>query len=116
ECFQLGEVNRQSDIYAAAVVLWETLTGERLFKADTDSQTVARILPGEVPPPSRSASDVSPELDAVVLRGLNRDPAKRFETAREMALALEATGRRATMTQVGEWVQRTPLAEPARPA
>src|SRR5208282_5185293 len=39
ECFKGGEVSRSADIYSAAVVLWETLTGERLFKADTDSQT-----------------------------------------------------------------------------
>jgi DNA-binding LacI/PurR family transcriptional regulator len=107
ECFQGGEVNRRSDIYASAVVLWETLTGERLFKADTDSQTLARILSDEVAPPSRLASEVSPELDAVVLGGLNRDPSKRFDTAREMALALEATGPLATATEVGEWVDRT---------
>jgi serine/threonine protein kinase len=96
ECFQFFEVNRQSDVYAAAVVLWETITGERLFKGDTDSQTVARILANDVPLPSRLASDVSPQLDAVVLRGLARDPSKRFETARDMALALRATGRQAT--------------------
>jgi ABC-type sugar transport system substrate-binding protein len=107
ECFQNGDVNRKSDIYAAAVVLWETLTSERLFKADTDSQTLARILNDEVARPSRFASEVSPELDAVVLCGLNRDPSKRFDSAREMALALEGTGRLATATEVGEWVDRT---------
>jgi serine/threonine protein kinase/ABC-type sugar transport system substrate-binding protein len=111
ECFEFFEVNRQSDIYAASVVLWETLTGERLFKGDTDSQTVARILANEVAPPSLLASEVSPELDAVVLRGLARDPSKRFETAQDMALALEATGRKATTTEVGKWVDRTAHAE-----
>ena len=111
ECFQVGEVDRRSDVYSSAVVLWETLTGERLFKGDTDSQTLARILADEVAPPSRISPEVSRELDAVVLRGLNRDPLKRFETAREMALAIEATGRLATATEVGEWVDRTAHAE-----
>jgi serine/threonine-protein kinase len=74
ECFQLGEVTRYADIYSAGVVLWETLTGERLFKADTDSQTLARILANEITPPSRFASEVSGALDAVVLRALHRDP------------------------------------------
>lgn len=117
ECFQSGEVIRNADIYSAAVVLWETLTGERLFKADTDSQALARILANEVTPPSRLAPAVSGVLDAVVLRGLNRDPSKRFESAQEMALALEATGRMATPTEVGQWVRQvaqTALADRAR--
>jgi serine/threonine-protein kinase len=107
ECFRLGDPDRKSDIYSAAVVLWETLTGERLFKADTDSQILARILSDTVGPPSRLAPEVSLELDSVVLRGLSRDPSKRFETAREMALALEGTGHLATAGEVGEWVART---------
>jgi serine/threonine protein kinase/ABC-type sugar transport system substrate-binding protein len=111
EGFQGGEVNSKYDIYSAAVVLWETLTGERLFKGDTDSQTLALVLTAEVAPPSRISSEVTRELDVVVLRGLNRDPSKRFETAREMALALESTGRLATSTEVGEWVHRMAHAE-----
>ncbi len=111
ECFQVRQVDRKADIYAVAVVLWETLTGERLFKADTDSQTLARILGDEVIPPSRFAEEVSSALDAVVLCALNRDPAKRFETAREMALALEATGLLSTAEEVGEWVDRTAHAD-----
>jgi serine/threonine-protein kinase len=106
ECFQGGDVHRGADLYSAAVVLWETLTGERLFKADTDSQTLSRILTEEIPPPSRRAPEVPRALDAVVLRGLSRDPAKRFTSAKEMAIALETTIRPASSTEVGEWVSR----------
>jgi serine/threonine-protein kinase len=64
ECFQVAEVDRRSDVYSSAVVLWETLTGERLFKGDTDSQTLARILADEVAPPSRISPEVSRELES----------------------------------------------------
>jgi serine/threonine-protein kinase len=111
ESLQQNDLNRKADIYSTAVVLWETLTGDRLFKADTDVQTMARVLTDEVVPPSHLTPWLSPELDAVVLTGLNRDPSKRFETARDMALALEATGPLATPTEVGEWVDRTARAE-----
>jgi serine/threonine-protein kinase len=107
ESLQQTEANRKVDIYAAAVVLWETLTGDRLFKADTDAQTLASVLADDVVPPSHFAPGISAELDAVVLTGLNRDPSKRFETARDMALALEATGPLATPVEVGEWVDWT---------
>jgi serine/threonine protein kinase/ABC-type sugar transport system substrate-binding protein len=111
ECFQGGIVDSRSDVYSATVVLWEVLTGERLFKGETDSQTLMRVLSGEVTPPSRISAEASRELDAVVLRGLSRDPSKRFQTARDMALALENTGPLATAAEVGEWVDRVAHAE-----
>jgi serine/threonine protein kinase len=116
ESLRHDEVTRKADIYATALVLWEMLTGDRLFKADTDEETLARILTDEVVAPSRFVPGLSPELDRVVLTGLNRDPSKRFETARDMALALEATGPLATPTQVGEWVDWTARAELSRRA
>jgi hypothetical protein len=105
EQFQLGTVNRKVDIYAAAVVLWEALTGERLFRGESEGATIARVLTGEVQPPSAFDATLSPELDALVLRGLNRDPAERFDTARDMALALEACASLAPPSRVGEWVE-----------
>jgi serine/threonine-protein kinase len=111
ESLRHDEVTRKADIYATALVLWEMLTGDRLFKANTDEETLARILTDEVVAPSRFVPGLSPELDRVVLTGLNRDPSKRFETARDMALALEATGPLATPTEVGEWVDWTARAE-----
>ena len=98
-------VDRRVDVYAAAVVLWELLTGKRLFLADTDASTLARVLTSTVPPPSSIAPGVSFKLDRLVLRGTKRDPDARFATAREMAMALEASGRLATPFAVGEWVE-----------
>jgi serine/threonine protein kinase len=107
EQLQHGSANRKADVYAAAVVLWEALTGERLFLADSEAATIARVLTGEVVPPSSLVPDVPSELDAVVMRGLNRDPSERFETARDMARALEACSAPMTATRIGEWVETT---------
>src|SRR6202042_2869830 len=83
-------VTRQADVYAAAVVLWETLTSERLFGGDVDEAVLGRVLSTVVAPPSARAPGIQPALDAVVMRGLDRDVGKRFKTAEEMAQALAA--------------------------
>jgi serine/threonine protein kinase len=82
-------VDARRDVYAASVMLWETLTGLPLFRAATVEGTLQRILSGVVPAPSRCAVWVGAELDAIVLRGLARDPADRFASAAAMANALE---------------------------
>ncbi len=101
-----GNVTRQTDVYAAAVVLWETLTGKRMFRADNDAQLLSLVIRGEVPPPSEVVQGLSPKFDGIVMRGLERDPAKRFATARDMAAAVEAAVATAPSTDVGEWVER----------
>jgi serine/threonine protein kinase len=101
-----GEVTRRTDIYAAAVVLWESLTGTRLFKADDEREIVSKILFAEPKPPSAVRGDVDPALDEIVMRALAPDPGARFPTAREMALALEERVSIATVSQVGAWVER----------
>jgi eukaryotic-like serine/threonine-protein kinase len=99
------EVNRQADVYAAAVVLWEMLTGQRLFKAESEGNTIARALFAPIPPPSTFRREVTAALDAVVMRGLARERSQRFGTAKEMALALEAALAPAPGPNVGEWVE-----------
>lgn len=81
-----GDARR--DVYAASVVLWETLTGRPLFRAATVAGMLRKILSEVVPAPSCLAPWVAPELDAIVLRGLARDPGARFESAGAMAAAL----------------------------
>jgi serine/threonine-protein kinase len=98
-------VTRQSDIYAAAVVTWESLTGQRLFRGDNEAATVTAVLQQPVPPPSQVAAHVPLAFDRVVLRGLERDPAYRYQTAREMALDLERCAGVAPASEVGEWVE-----------
>jgi serine/threonine protein kinase len=99
------DVTRKSDVYAAAVMLWEALTGDRLFRADNEARLMALVLGGRVEPPSRAAPGLPAGFDRVVLRGLHRDPDRRFETAREMAVELERVVGAAAPTEVGEWVE-----------
>ena len=86
-------VDARSDVYAAAVVLWEALTGKPLFHAPTVHGALRKKLSEPIAAPSSLAPRVSPELDAIVLRGLARDPAARYASAREMAHELEEHAR-----------------------
>ena len=97
-------LTRRADIYGAAVVLWETLTGVRLFGGTNEGEILDKVLAAKVRAPSELAGNIAPELDAVVLRALDRDPEKRFATAREFALVLEKAVTPASATVVGEWV------------
>lgn len=98
-------LDRRADVYAASVVLWEALTGTRLFSGAMET-VMLKVLEGNVPPPSSVEPSISPELDALVLRGLSQDREERFPTAREMAIQLEALVPPATPHALGEWVQR----------
>jgi serine/threonine protein kinase len=100
-----GVVTRKTDVYAAGVVLWEMLTGRRLFRADNEAKLLALVLDSEVVPPTSLVEGLPEGFDQVVLRGLDRDPAKRYATAREMAIDVEAVIGVAPSTEVGEWVE-----------
>ena len=86
------------------MALWEVLTGKRLFQGDDPRQVIGRILAAEIVPPSKLARHLPAAIDAVVMRGLERDPLKRYATAREMAIKLEECIEPASPTQVGQWV------------
>jgi serine/threonine-protein kinase len=107
-------VTRQADVYSAAVVTWEALTGKRLFAADNEAAIVNAVLHDPIAKPSDVVRDLPPELDAVVMRGLERDVTRRHATARDMALELERLGGIAPASEVGRWVDslvHTELAE-----
>jgi serine/threonine protein kinase/ABC-type uncharacterized transport system YnjBCD ATPase subunit len=104
EQIQRGVVNRRTDVYGASVLLWELLTGERLFDGEAEGMILGRILDDEVPAPSTLRSTVPPGLDGITLRGLARDQDERFDSARAMALELEKEVRPATAVEVAEWV------------
>ena len=96
-----GDASRTTDVYAASVVLWETLTGRRLFAGDSDAQVLDQVLSGCGVPPSAFVPGLPEALDAVTLRGLSVDPALRYPTARDMARALEEAGPLMTASKIG---------------
>lgn len=109
-------IDRSCDIYAVGVMLWELVTGQRLFFGDNEGVVVARVLEGKIPAPStiiqgmRSGLSENTltqlqRLDACILRAVHADPAQRFATARDMALELEACVQPSTASQVGDWVE-----------
>jgi hypothetical protein len=82
-------VDNRSDIFALGIVLHELLTGHRLFKADSDVQTLSRVRDCVVRPPSSLNPQLPAGLDAIVLKALAKNPRHRFRTAQELRLALE---------------------------
>jgi serine/threonine-protein kinase len=106
EQLQGGGVDRRADVYGAAVVLWETLTGRALFDAESESALVHRVLHGAIPAPSQVNPGIPRAIDEIVLRGLARDPKQRHATALDMALALEHVIAPATQSEVARWLDR----------
>jgi serine/threonine-protein kinase len=99
-------VDRRTDLFAAGVVLWEALTGRRLFDGSDAGEIFAKLLSAEIPRPSTLVAGISPTLDVVVMKALDRDPDRRYQTAREFAIELESATLPATPRAVGEWVER----------
>ncbi len=82
-------IDRRADVFALGVVLWEMTTGQRLFRVESDLATLSRVEACVVPPPSALDADYPPELEAVVLKALQREPTARYQTARELSRALQ---------------------------
>lgn len=83
-----SETDQRSDLFSVGIILWESLTGRRLFKGDSNAATLNKLLNDEVIPPSKLWADLEP-YDEIVMKALSRDPDKRFQTADEFAEALD---------------------------
>ncbi|MGA0164051.1 MAG: serine/threonine protein kinase, partial [Bdellovibrionota bacterium] len=81
-------ISQSTDLYAVGVMLHEMLTGQRLFRADTDMETLERVRQAIVPKPSEKNASIPQELDQIVLKALQRDESKRFVNAGEFLGAL----------------------------
>ncbi|HLL00736.1 MAG TPA: serine/threonine-protein kinase [Myxococcaceae bacterium] len=82
-------IDGRSDQFALGVVLWELLTGKRLFKGESDMMTLRLVKDCQVPPPSQLNPKLPPGLDEVVLRALSPTPDKRYPDCGALRLALE---------------------------
>ncbi|HEY2902265.1 MAG TPA: serine/threonine-protein kinase [Polyangia bacterium] len=79
----------RADVFSLGVVLWEMLTGQRLFTSESEFQTMRNVLILPIPAPSTVRPEIPVALDAIVGRALERDRDKRYPTAAAMAAELE---------------------------
>jgi serine/threonine-protein kinase len=84
-------LDRRADVFAMGTVLYQLVAGKHPFRGESDAETIQNIVLKDVPPPSRvSSRPISGALEAVILRALERDPARRWATAADLAAALES--------------------------
>ena len=80
----------RTDLFALGAVLYEMLTGQRAFRRDTAAETMTAILREEPPDLPHPQAAQSPALDRIIRHCLEKNPAERFQSARDVAFALEA--------------------------
>jgi serine/threonine protein kinase len=85
---QVGRIDHRSDIYSAGVVLYEMLCGCTPFEGESQAKIFASILDGWFPLPHDLRRDIPPNVEAAILRALDRDMEKRFDTATAMREAI----------------------------
>ena len=102
-------VDPRTDVFALGVTLWELLTSGRLFDAESDVGVLRAVQEREVLAPSVLNPEVDEELDRVILRALDRDVSRRYQSAQELERALAhvvlRTARSPDDTDVGLWMR-----------
>jgi serine/threonine protein kinase len=86
-------VDRRSDVFAAAIMLWELTTSRRLFTGSAEFAIMKRVVETDAPPPSSVVAGYPRALERIVMRGLRRSRGERYQTAQEMQLDLEEFAR-----------------------
>jgi eukaryotic-like serine/threonine-protein kinase len=83
-------VDHRSDIFSFGAVLYEMVSGKRAFSGESSVETMNAILKEDVPELSASGGQVSPGLDRIIRRCLEKKPERRFQSASDLAFAIEA--------------------------
>jgi serine/threonine-protein kinase len=83
-----GTCDARSDLFAMGIILWECITGRRMFRAESTAATLNKLLHDEIAPPSAVDPALAP-LDGLLRRALARDPAERFQSAEQMIEGIE---------------------------
>jgi Tol biopolymer transport system component len=84
------ETDHRSDIFAFGVILYEMLAGQRAFHGDSTIEVMNAILKEEPPEFSESKDQISPQLEMIVRRCLEKQPERRFQSAHDLGFALGA--------------------------
>lgn len=89
------ELDARADVFALGIILWEILTGRMLFQSSSGGTAVAlmRVATMEIKPPSQVVESVPKALDEVCMRALTRELDQRYQSARDLAHAIEKAGR-----------------------
>lgn len=102
-------LDRRVDIFALGVSLWEVSIGDRLFREDSDVETVRRVSRAEVPDPVSRDANFPRALADIILRALARAPQDRYRTAQDLSRALDGfvreSGRTVEAREVGALVR-----------
>jgi len=108
-------VDERTDIWSLGMILYELIAGEPAFQAETLPGMCAAIAADAPPPLSTRRNDVPPALEALVMRCLEKDPGKRFQTIPELAAALEPFLPTAPKSTAAAWLVDAPLLRAAGP-
>jgi len=104
-------VDHRTDLFSFGAILYELLSGRKAFRRDTASDTIAAILKEEPPELVHSGRNVSPALDHIVRHCLEKDRENRFQSAKDVAFAVEEASAPTTLS-TGQHV--VPLPKPKR--
>ncbi len=88
------DIDHRSDIFSLGLVLYEMLTGDKVFAGDSELSVLEQVRNPQVAPPSERNPDVSEDIDAILMKALEPDRDKRYQTAQEMQKDLESALRR----------------------
>ncbi len=83
-------IDCRSDIFSAGVIFFEMLTNKKLFLDESEMQVLKKVQEGDITMPSSIRKDIDPELEAILIKSLQKDPKARYQNAIEMAEALSA--------------------------
>lgn len=86
------EIDHRADIFAFGAVLYEIIGGLRPFRAETSAEVLTAILREDPPELTRTVAGLTPAIDRLVRRCLEKDPEHRFQSARDLGFALDAIG------------------------
>ncbi|HEY5959923.1 MAG TPA: protein kinase, partial [Polyangiaceae bacterium] len=102
-------VDHRADIFSMGVVLWNALTGRRLFSGATTDEVLQNVRTSSIRPPSFAGARIPPALDELVMRALARNPLDRFASAEAMLTALgrvaTSLGGMATPQEIASYVR-----------
>ncbi len=108
-------VDARADLFAFGALLYEMVSGQRAFQRDTAADTMTAVLKEDPPELAGTRADISPALDRIIRHCLEKNPAERFQTARDVAFALGSLSGSGTAVSGAVSVSgAAPIAAPVR--